>query len=593
MHMLGHLGQPALVMLNVSDAWESLLLTLLALIDPFLLRMNVNTQDHSMATFDSTIGSSRFQTPILSNTEVMLNRSTSLPHGNVQEFRETGLQCLEQKLTLQYRNSQQTSCQFISSHSTWWLSPQWVWPDTPQMWKLSTLDPSLGLTSGSCNPTKESESSISLLMGGCESQGSLDKDTDADNPMTSLLKAQTPVYDCDEGMNLGRSHELPPDDPPFDIMQECSDGMEIMNTEGDAHQCVLNNNICSGHTVPETRVHTPYPGPGFPYPTPDSTPLDAPTPPSRVLKSAEATSSDIRTPSNIRSGQSWSKMQPTVKDAPDDTDSATPDYSYANDDNFRESDIESAIDESLGFLQDTSSGIEDFPPSDKRSISVESTRSTSVSTSSSENDHSELPHEENADRFPVSLGCETSRMLHHKRKFSAIELDWVGLFRNFRRHPGKRRDGNQCYDNKTSEEARETSISEGALPRSTAGAAHTKTRVSSKSEKDKWKGCFSCHPSLSDLSADKDEIERKCNCILCPDLPDFLEKHTKSWKSSGFWHSPSLDVSRYPCYTPTNTRGFATWRYVEVMQADKATYYLKSRLADIMLYLEYVRELDR
>ena len=29
------------------------------------------------------------------------------------------------------------------------------------------------------------------------------------------------------------------------------------------------------------------------------------------------------------------------------------------------------------------------------------------------------------------------------------------------------------------------------------------------------------------------------------------------------------------------------------MQADEAAYYLKSRLADIMLYLEYVRELDR
>lgn len=29
------------------------------------------------------------------------------------------------------------------------------------------------------------------------------------------------------------------------------------------------------------------------------------------------------------------------------------------------------------------------------------------------------------------------------------------------------------------------------------------------------------------------------------------------------------------------------------MQADEAAYYLKSRLTDIMLYLEYVRELDR
>lgn len=92
------------------------------------------------------------------------------------------------------------------------------------------------------------------------------------------------------------------------------------------------------------------------------------------------------------------------------------------------------------------------------------------------------------------------------------------------------------------------------------GIAHSKTRALSKSEKDKWKDCF-YHPSLSDLSADKkDEIERKCNCILHPDLPEFLEEHTKLWKSSRFWHSPSLDVSWYPCYTPTNKRGFTIWR---------------------------------
>ena len=510
---------------------------------------------------------------------------------------------------------------------------------------LNISDPSLGFTPGSCNPTKEGESSISLSTGGCDSQGTLGKDTDEDDPMTSPLKSQTPVCDFGERMNPGRSHGLPPHDLPFDTIQECSNEMEVGNTKGDAHQCVTNN-VCSGLAAAETRVHNPNPGLSLPYLTPNSNPSDTPTPPSRgVVRSAEATSSDTRTPNNIWSGKSFSRLQPTVEDAlgntgsgtphdssanddglrgsppesdilspnniqsgqslselqptiedsRDDTDSATPDYLSANDGNFREPEIESAIDDALGFLQDTSSGIENFPPGDKKSMGRESNRSTSVSASSSDNDQPELRHEEDADRSSVRSGCETSQVLYHKRKFSAIESSLVQPSRNLRPRPSdKRRDGNQSYDNRTVEEARKTSVLEAAVPRSTAGVAHSKTRVPSKSEKNKWKDCFSCHPSLSDLPPDKkDEIERKCKHILRPDLPDFLETHTKSWKSSGFWCSPSLDVSQHPYYTPTNTRAFAIWKYVEAMQADEATYYLKSRLADIMIYLEYIRELNR
>ena len=101
-------------------------------------------------------------------------------------------------------------------------------------------------------------------------------------------------------MNPGRSHELPPHDPPLDIMQECSDEMEVTNTEGGAYQCVIDNVVCSDHAASETRIHTPNTDPGLPYLTPDSNPPDTPTPPSRgVVRSAEATSSDILTPKNI------------------------------------------------------------------------------------------------------------------------------------------------------------------------------------------------------------------------------------------------------------------------------------------------------
>lgn len=55
---------------------------------------------------------------------------------------------------------------------------------------LSASNPSLGFTSGSCDPRKESRSSISLLTGGCDSQGSPDKDTNEDDPTTG--HANTP-----------------------------------------------------------------------------------------------------------------------------------------------------------------------------------------------------------------------------------------------------------------------------------------------------------------------------------------------------------------------------------------------------------------
>lgn len=62
--------------------------------------MDGNLQDHNMAIFASTLGSSQFQTPALPNTEVMLSQSTSLPHGNVQNPWRLGLWSLEWMLML-------------------------------------------------------------------------------------------------------------------------------------------------------------------------------------------------------------------------------------------------------------------------------------------------------------------------------------------------------------------------------------------------------------------------------------------------------------------------------------------------------------
>lgn len=196
--------------------------------------------------------------------------------------------------------------------------------------------------------------------------------------------------------------------------------------------------------------------------------------------------SNILSPNNIQSGQSLLELQPTIKDSHDDTDSATSNYLSANDSNFREPEIESAIDNALGFVQDTSSSIENFPPGDKKSMDCESNWSTSVSASSSNNDQPELPHEEDADRSSMPSECETSQVLYYKRKFSAIESNLVQPSRNLRPcSSNKERNGNQSYDNRTVEEACKTSVLEAAVSCSTADVAHSKTRVPSKSDKNK------------------------------------------------------------------------------------------------------------
>lgn len=137
-------------------------------------------------------------------------------------------------------------------------------------------------------------------------------------------------------MNPGRSHELPPHYPPLEIIQDCLDEMEVTNTEGDAHQCDTDNNVSSDHAVPGTHVHTPNSGPSLSYLIPDPNPPDMLMPPSRgVIRSAKATSSNIQPPNNIQSGHFLSKLQPTVKDTTDNTDSDTYHDSSTNDNNFR------------------------------------------------------------------------------------------------------------------------------------------------------------------------------------------------------------------------------------------------------------------
>lgn len=72
-----------------------------------------------------------------------------------------------------------------------------------------------------------------------------------------------------------------------------------------------------------------------------------------------------------------------------------------------------------------------------------------------------------------------------------------------------------------------------------------------------------------------------------------MDKHTESWKSTGFWRSTSKDVPQTPLDYATNTGSIPVWTYVETMQGDGETEFLRYRFAHMNLFLTYATQFDR
>ncbi|KAI2737762.1 hypothetical protein DTO013E5_5810 [Penicillium roqueforti] len=557
-------------------------------IDPSLTTMDMNVRDHNMTAFVSTPDPSRFGTPTLSNAEAMLSQPASPPH--------------------EIAHNPHAKPSPVTPHDGC--------PSNEFDWALRECDnsnapePSPSSTPRSCDPTKESASFISRLTGGSEDQWTPGMDIDEDSPVASLPTSPTPV--SGRLVWIGeRSPETSPHNVSAGIMQEGGfNEMEISAVE-EAQQNVTGNH--SGENRPALGTSSPSlrSGAGLSFPTPTSNPPDTPVSRSKyVERSAGRTTSGIdsenRAVDKHQSTPTFSKLQPTVEDASDDTENDHPQTASTNDEDFGDSEIESVLDEMPRFLQDTSCSIENSPPGDNNSVNTESNPITftpvSISPTFNRSDRHNLPNEEqHTDSRQVTSECENRQILQTKRKlFPGLESHSAPNSRNLRPRLEKGKSGIQAphYD-EIAENVGENSSSGRILARSVvkgrvdSSVGPTKTTVPSKPGKDKWNGRFLCDPLLSTLSPEKkDEVERKCDRILRPDMPYFMEKHTKSWKLTGFWHSPQLDVAKYPLVS-SSTKGFAIWRYVDAMQAGEETHYLKSRLADIMLYLAYVEELHR
>lgn len=455
------------------------------------------------------------------------------------------------------------------------------------------------------------------MTGGSEGQCPPGIALDEDGPMASIPTSQSPV--CGRPVGIGeRSPETPPHHASAGIMEEGGlNEMEVSDAEEEAQQDVTGKNPIENRPAVGSSSPSLYPVAGISYPTPNSNSPDTPVTTRRVERSAEVTTSDVdsedRTVDKRQSARTFSKLQPTVEDAPDDAELDNPETSSINDEDlsmdedFGDSDIESALEDTVRFLQDTSCNSETPSTDANTSVNTESNPKSltpvSISPAFNESDQHKFPNgEQQTNSSQETLEYENRQILQQKRKLPAgLEPHSTLYTRNLRPRLDKGKGGNQApHDDEIAEDVGKNSSSEGVLADSVAKSradssivAHLKTSVPSNSDKDKWSGPLLCHSLLSTLSSEKKaEIERKCSRISRPDLPEFMEKHTKLWKATGFWDSPRLDVENHSLVS-SNAEGFAIWRYVDAIQTGEETHYLKSRLADIMLYLAYIKELRR
>jgi hypothetical protein len=410
------------------------------------------------------------------------------------------------------------------------------------------------------------ESSTRSPVGGTD-QGTERTDSDEDDPTSSQPKTQISDRDSVEGRNHDIPHEVPPHDTSVGNIQERSHEMETTDPGEDEHRDSPDTTHFDNHTpVPETSIRDPRLDPGASYSTTETSKLDSPTtqvPAGRRVDAGKGTPGEKsftgQTSSNCQSAKYSSKYQATVEDGSDETEHNDAEDSFSKDDDFGDSDVEAVLDDARRFLGDTSADHES-DPSEAANTELDANAPVPASRPPDGDDQHAPPNKEQTDISQAS--SEESRDSRRKRRLSS------------------------------------TVDSQSALPsRNLRARLHNsvsqKTSGPPNLDRDRWKGRFSRHSLLFTLLPDhKDEIERKSNRALRSDLPEFMEKHTKLWMSTGFWSSPSLDPSKFPSMT-AGRKGHEIWRYVEAMQAEDETHYLKARLADVMLYLEYVEEFDR
>ncbi|KAJ5085708.1 hypothetical protein N7532_010479 [Penicillium argentinense] len=348
-----------------------------------------------------------------------------------------------------------------------------------------------------CDRTHSPDSPTQSSLGRNESSASETADASEDGASTGQLQTPAPTFDSVEGTGQDPSHRLAPNTP-----------VGTANVE-DAHR--ESPNAASDDNCPQT---------------PEASAGSSGW--SRGASRAEAAEAN-QTSKSYPSGRWPLKNQPTVEDAPDESERSAEDLSDDSDDPA----MKAFLDDAHRFL-DTSVDHENRPSSPN-------TNGPALASCRPESDKQHaLPTNGKVAR-PQTCSEGASRNIRRL----AFAIAWVKQRQPF---PTGLKIGGKV-------------VSLGILS----------------------------YPTLCQIK--KTKLKEKPTRSSGLDLAEFMEKYTKIWKSTGFWSSPSLDPSNYN--TSAGGKGHAIWRYVEAMQAEGEMHYLKSRFADIMLYLEYVDEFNR
>lgn len=79
--------------------------------------------------------------------------------------------------------------------------------------------------------------------------------------------------------------------------------------------------------------------------------------------------------------------------------------------------------------------------------------------------------------------------------------------------------------------------------------------------------------------------------LLLPDLATFLERHSQTWTTCGFWNAPSWKINESSTIAAQpNRAGLMT--YLESLTQEDETRYLKLSTTRVLLHLFYVREAE-
>lgn len=456
-----------------------LVLTTVTSLDPSLLTLEKDAQDCTARTSTSTPGSDR-------------SRSPPAPRPN-QKLNKKSLSELVGEASGTLREQELFSAQ---------TPPGSDFGDTAfrELEEMELLPQSSHVRLGPSDRTNNPDPSMRSPLAGNEGPMSETVDASKDALFTGQLHTSPLLSGLIEAMGEQPSPRLASNTAAGGISE--LRGTDIAIVEEHAHQDspgATPRDDCP--QSPRTSSASSSWSPGASFSTPDtSTPA---TPTMTVSQQCSTKEAEKNLPSKrCPSERRLSKYSPTVEDAPEESECNAEEL-LDDSDEFGDLSIKTVLDAAHRFLGDTSGDQES--PFSRVTNGAGANRSNSASASDlPESNHQYTLLSDAKGDITQVASLSGNQNTSRKRKLSLTAESQASL-----PTPNHR-------------------------PRLRNRILQT-TSINSDPDDECWDGRFSKHSILSTLSPhQKDEIERKCRVIIRSDLPEFIEKHTRIWKSTGF-----------------------------------------------------------